>query len=293
MKKKSHQKNRQLDFRPLKTYAVITLGVILVAWGLDLFLVPNRIAAGGVSGLATILHYLLHVPVGATMLVLNALLFLIAVRILGLGFGIKSFYATAALSVFVDLFSRFLPPNGLTNDLMLAVLFGDFLTGTGMALVFSTDASTGGTDIIAMILKKLTDLDVPKGLLLIDFTITLFAAASFGITIGMYSLLAVIVNSFTIDSVLTGVAISTQVIIISMHGKKIAQRIIKEVNRGVTFLKGQGAYSGKDIDVVLTVLRRRRELARVKSIVREEDPKAFMMVSHVHEVFGEGFKNID
>ncbi len=277
----------------VKTYVVITFGVMLVALGLDLFLVPNRIAAGGVSGLATILHYLLGLPVGATMLVLNAILFVIAFRILGVGFGIKSFYATIALSFFVDVFARFLPPSGLTNDLMLAVLFGDFLTGAGMALIFSMDASTGGTDIVAMILKKLFDLDVPKGLLLIDFTITLFAAASFGITIGMYSLLAVIVNSFTIDNVLTGVAVSTQVIIISMHSRKIAERIMTEVNRGVTFLKGEGAYSGKRYDIVLTVLRRRRELARVKSIVKEEDPKAFILVSHVHEVFGEGFKNIE
>ncbi len=277
----------------IKTYLIITLGVALVALGLDLFLVPNRIAAGGVSGLSTILHYLIGVPVGATMLILNAILFVIAFRILGVGFGVKSFYATIMLSFLVDFFAKFLPANGLTNDLMLAVLFGDFLTGAGMALIFSMDASTGGTDIVAMILKKLIDLDVPKGLLIVDFTITLFAAVSFGLTIGMYSLLAVIVNSFTVDSVLTGVAVSTQVIIISLHGRKIAERIMKEVNRGVTFLKGQGGYTGKDLDVVLTVLRKRRELARVKSIVKEEDPRAFILVSHVHEVFGEGFKNIE
>ncbi len=287
----------KVDFLRLKstirTYATITFGVALVAIGLDLFLVPNRIAAGGVSGMATILHYLLHVPVGATMFVLNAILFFIALRILGLGFGIKSFYAVITLSLFVDLFAKFLPKLAMSDDLILAVIFGDLLTGAGMALVFSTEASTGGTDIIAMILKRLIDLDVPKGLLLVDFTVTLFAGVSFGARIGMYSLLAVIVNSFTIDAVLTGVAVSTQVMIMSFKGERIAKRIMREIGRGVTFLSGRGGYSGQKMDVILTVLRRRREFAHLKKIVKEEDPNAFILVSHVREVFGKGFKPIE
>ena len=272
--------------------SVITVGSLLTALGINLFLAPNKIAAGGVSGIAIILHYLTKVPIGATMLTINVILFIMAFLILGRSFGLKSIYATVILSVFVDGLAQIIPNSWAVQDLLLAVLFGDFLTGIGIAMVLSRDASTGGTDIIAMILTKFTGIDVGKTLLFVDFLVTLFAAISFGKIIGMYSLLAVIVNTTTIDYVLEGISTSFKVIVITMKGKKIAERTIKELNRGVTILEATGAYTGEKRDMLWIILKRPREMIKLRNIVKEEDPTAFMTVSHVREVLGKGFRRI-
>ena len=272
--------------------SVITVGSLLTALGINLFLAPNKIAAGGVSGIAIILHYLTKVPIGATMLTINVILFIMAFLILGRSFGLKSIYATVILSVFVDGLAQIIPNSWAVQDLLLAVLFGDFLTGIGIAMVLSRDASTGGTDIIAMILTKFTGIDVGKTLLFVDFLVTLFAAISFGKIIGMYSLLAVIVNTTTIDYVLEGISTSFKVIVITMKGKKIAERTIKELNRGVTILEATGAYTGEKRDMLWIILKRPREMIKLRNIVKEEDPTAFMTVSHIREVLGKGFRRI-
>lgn len=272
--------------------SIITIGTLLTALGIDLFLAPNKIAAGGVSGIAIILHYLIKVPIGATMLVINIMLFITAFLILGRSFGLKSIYATFILSVFVDVLSQIIPPSWVVEDLFLAVLFGDFLTGIGIAMVISRDASTGGTDIVAMILTKFTGIDVGKTLLFVDFLVTLFAAISFGKIIGMYSLLAVIVNTTTIDYVLEGISTSFKVIVVTVKGKKIAERVIKELNRGVTILEATGAYTGEKREMLWIILKRPREMVKLKNIIKEEDPTAFMTVSHAREVLGKGFRRI-
>ncbi|RKY97421.1 MAG: hypothetical protein DRQ03_05285 [Candidatus Hydrothermota bacterium] len=272
--------------------SVITVGSLLTALGINLFLAPNKIAAGGVSGIAIILHYLIKVPIGATMLAINVILFIMAFLILGRSFGLKSIYATVILSVFVDGLAQIIPNSWAVQDLLLAVLFGDFLTGIGIAMVLSRDASTGGTDIIAMILTKFTGIDVGKTLLFVDFLVTLFAAISFGKIIGMYSLLAVIVNTTTIDYVLEGISTSFKVIVITIKGKKIAERIIKELNRGVTILEVTGAYTGEKRDMLWIILKRPREMIKLRNIIKEEDPTAFMTVSHIREVLGKGFRRI-
>ena len=272
--------------------SVITVGSLLTALGINLFLAPNKIAAGGVSGIAIILHYLIKVPIGATMLAINVILFIMAFLILGRSFGLKSIYATVILSVFVDGLAQIIPNSWAVQDLLLAVLFGDFLTGIGIAMVLSRDASTGGTDIIAMILTKFTGIDVGKTLLFVDFLVTLFAAISFGKIIGMYSLLAVIVNTTTINYVLEGISTSFKVIVITMKGKKIAERTIKELNRGVTILEATGAYTGEKRDMLWIILKRPREMIKLRNIIKEEDPTAFMTVSHVREVLGKGFRRI-
>ncbi len=282
-------------FNPMRKfldYLIITIGVSILSLGLALFLIPHKIAAGGISGVGIILFYLFGINVGYTIFFLNLILFVLGFRILGRSFGFKTIYATLAYSAIVAVLSRILPPEGVTDDMILNVLFGCFLSGTGMAIVFSREASTGGTDIIAMILKKLVNLDVSWGLLIVDFTITLFAGVFFGKDIGMYALLGVIVNTFTIDTVLAGVTTSIQVMIISDRYERIKERILNDVRRGATLLHGEGAFTGKDRKIILTVLRR-KEFVRLKGIVKEEDPDAFLLVSHVREVLGEGFKPIE
>jgi len=278
--------------RVIGKYIIITIGSILVALGLDLFLVPNKIVAGGVSGIATILFYLFHFPVGVSMLALSSVLFLMAFKILGRSFGAKTIYCTIILAVFVDVLAQFLPREGLTQNPILVVLFGSFLTGTGMGLVFSAGASTGGTDIIAMVLKKVFQVAPAWGLLVVDFLIALAAGFFFGKEVGMYSILTVIVNTFTINTVLEGVTSSIQVMIVSKKYNEITDRLLEELQAGATLLKGEGGYGEKSSYIILTVLRNRRQFVRLRQIVREEDEEAFMLVSHVREVLGEGFKKI-
>ena len=275
----------------IKNFFYITVGALLAAIGLDIFLVPSKIAAGGVSGIATILHYTIHVPVGMSMLVLNILLFILAFLLLGPSFGIKSIYGTIVLSLFVDIFARLFPIT-YTHDLMLSVIFGDILTGTGLAMIFLQDASTGGTDIIAMLLNKYIGLDIGQGLLLTDFTVTLFAGIFFGWEKGMYSLLAVLVNTNTIDYVVEGIKVSFKVIIISEKWQKIMEYVKSNLQRGVTIIDAEGGYEREKRKMLWIILRRRRELVRLKEFVREIDHNAFLTVTTVKDVFGKGFSRI-
>ncbi len=274
-----------------KNFLYITLGAFIAAIGIDVFLVPNKIAAGGVSGIATILHYTIHVPVGMTMLVINIFLFLLAFLLLGPGFGIKSIYGTIALSLFVDILARWFNVT-YTHDILLAVVFGDLLTGIGLATIFLQDASTGGTDIIAMILNKYIGLDIGQGLLFIDFTVTFFAGLFFGWEIGMYSLLAVLVNTHTIDYVVEGIKVSFKIIIISDKWQDIRDYVKNVLQRGVTIIEAEGGYEGEKRKMLWVILKRRRELVRLKEFVKETDQNAFLTVSTVKDVFGKGFKRI-
>ena len=285
--------NRKLFLKiDIVDFLVITLGTIITALGIVVFIAPNKIAAGGVSGVSIILHYLFHFPIGLTMLVINIFLFVLAFTLLGSEFGVKSIYATVALSVFVDLLGWLIPKSLYIEDLVIATIFGDLLTGAGIALVMSRGASTGGTDILAMIARKYTNIDVGKALLAVDFVITLFAGIFFGKIIGMYSLLAVIINTNTIDYVLEGITTSFQAFIVTSKPIIIKDRILKELNRGVTLLRGIGGYTNEEKLAILVVLKSPREIVKLKEIIKEEDPGAFMTISHVREVLGKGFKKI-
>ncbi|MGB9824803.1 MAG: YitT family protein [Candidatus Hydrothermia bacterium] len=273
-------------------FLIITLGTVITALGIVVFIAPNKIAAGGVSGVSIILHYLFHFPIGLTMLIINIFLFVLAFILLGSEFGIKSIYATVALSAFVDLLGWLIPKSFYVEDLVIATIFGDLLTGAGIALVMSRGASTGGTDILAMIARKYTNIDVGKALLAVDFIITLFAGIFFGKIIGMYSLLAVIINTNTIDYVLEGITTSFQAFIVTSRPIVIKDRILKELNRGVTLIRGIGGYTNEEKLAILVVLKSPREIVKLKEIIKEEDPEAFMTISHVREVLGKGFKKI-
>uniref|UniRef100_A0A7C2P4H0 YitT family protein n=1 Tax=candidate division WOR-3 bacterium TaxID=2052148 RepID=A0A7C2P4H0_UNCW3 len=271
---------------------VITLGTLITAIGIVLFLAPNKIAAGGVSGIGVILFHLFRFPIGLTMLVINTILFIIAFILLGSEFGLKSIYASVILSVFIDLLEYIFPKSLYVNDLVIATIFGNLLTGFGIALVVSRGASTGGTDIVAMLIKKYTNIDMGKALMVIDFTITLFAGILFGKVIGMYSLLAVIINTNTIDYVLEGITTSFQAFIITVKHEIIKERILKEIGRGVTLIRAIGGYTGEERFALWVILKSPREIVKLKEIVKEEDPTAFITITHVREVLGEGFKRI-
>ncbi len=285
----------------IKSYSIIFIGTLLVAIGLDLFLIPNKITAGGVSGLSTVLHYLFNVPVGGTMLFFNVILFILAFLLLGKDFGVKSIFATIVLSLQIDGlvylwsflgFNMEIVKRGITSDLLLATIFGDIFTGIGMALVLIQNASTGGTDIVARILNRFKGIPFGRSLLLVDALVTIFAGLVFGPELAMYAIIAIFVNSNVIDFVIQGMNQGKKFLIISDKSEEIAKAVLYEMDRGATFLKGVGAYSGEERKILLVAIRN-RELVRLRDIVKRIDPDAFVLVSTIYEVMGKGFKRFE
>lgn len=266
----------------------VSVGVILIALGLDLFLIPNKIAAGGVSGIATILHYLVHVPVGVAMLALNVPLFALAVYRLGLRFGFRSLYGTIALSIAVDLLAPFLPVP--THDILLAGLFGGVLVGLGLGLVFKYNGTTGGTDLAAAVLRTYTGVNIGQLLFLVDASVVIAAGITFdSAELAMYALITIFVTAWLIDLVQEGFSYAKAFLIISDRSSEIAAAIVKELNRGATAWPARGVYTGRDREVVLSVVNR-SEVTRLKELVYGVDPRAFVILADAHEVLGEGFK---
>lgn len=276
-----------------KEYLYITFGVILVALSGQFFLSPNKIAAGGVFGIAMIINnFIPSLSLGLLMLIMNGILFVIAFIVIGNKFGGKTIYATIALSFAFWVLERIVPAGTtITNNLFLASIFGTIISGIGMGIVFNQNASTGGTDILAKIINKFININIGKALLAVDFIITLFAAVSFGAEVGMFALLCVIMNGFVIDFVIEGLNISKQVMVISTENKLINQFIIEELGRGCTILQGKGGYTGNDSYILYAVLGR-KEFIKLKKYIGQIDQKAFITVSNAHEVFGEGFNEM-
>ena len=282
--------NIKKDF---KSYFFITFGALLVALAIVCFFDPNKIAAGGVMGISIIVnHFFPVLSVGILMLVMNIALFIVAFIFIGGNFGGKSIYSALMLSFMTEVLSRVFGNNlALTNDLMLASIFGTLLGGIGLGMVFNQNASTGGTDILAKILNKYFHIDMGKSLMAIDFIVTLGCAYTFGANVGMFALLCVIMNGFVIDGFIDGMNVCKQVMVVSAKNNEISKFIMDELDRGCTLLEGKGAFSGKNTYILYTVLNR-KEFIKLKNYIKDVDKRAFITVTDSHEVLGEGFKDI-
>lgn len=276
----------------IKEFALITIGIFLVAISVVYFFEPNNIAAGGITGLAIVInHYIPFISIGPLVLMMDAILFIVALIVLGAKFGAKTIYSSFLLSTSMWLMQTFIPIN-ITNDLILATIFGTLISAVGMAIVFNANASTGGTDIIAKILNKFFHIEIGKSLLIVDFLVTLLGAVTFGINIGLYGLLAVIINGVVIDNIIAGFKTKSEITIISEKNKEISKFILDDLERGCTFIKGIGGFTRKDTSILYTVLDR-NEFIKLKNKIKEIDKNAFITVGEVHEVMGEGFIGID
>lgn len=276
----------------IKEYLLILLGVFLVALSLEYFFIPNNIAAGGLTGLAIVINYYIPaISTGPLVFIMDLLLFFVGFIFLGKNFGVKTIVSSFSLAGMMTIIEKFFNPQAITNDLMLASIFGTLITAIGMAIVFNANASTGGTDTIAKILNKFFHIDIGKSLLAVDFIVTLLGAITFGINIGLYGLLSVIINGIAIDKVIEGFHACKEVTIISSKHKDISKFIMNDLERGCTYLKGVGGFTEKDIYVLYAVLGR-SEFIKLKQYIGKVDEKAFITVGEVHEVMGEGFKNI-
>ena len=281
--------------RPFRNYALMTLGALLIAWGLNAFLIPNKIAAGGVSGLATIIYHVardagVNLPVGVQMLVMNVALLFVALRARGWKFAAKTIYGIVALSVAIDLMAPFVPALA-SEDLLLAALYGGAVTGLGLGLVFKAGGNTGGSDLIAQLLSSRVALGLGQLTLIIDAMVTLVAALVFGPELALYGAVAIFVAGGVIDLTLEGVPINKAVYIMSAESERIGEAILHDLNRGATALAARGLYSGEAREMLFVVVSR-NELDRLKEIVQTIDPSAMFIVSDVHEAIGEGFKRM-
>lgn len=287
----------------MKNYLFITVGAVITALAINIFLVPYKIAPGGLSGLATVIFYLSNgkLPVGAVMLAINIPLFLLGFKFIGKKFFVRTVYGTIILSVIIDLteayttdFARRLLIDGgstvNTPDILLYSIIGGFLSGVGLGVVLKSDATTGGTELAAKLLNRpLKNMTIGQILWWIDGLIILFAIIAFGsILIGLYSFVSLFITTKVIDTMVEGVDYSRAVFIISDHQQEISKRLLVELDRGVTELKGRGSYSGNDKNVLLCVVAR-TQVQQLKEIVQDIDKNAFVILADVREVVGEGF----
>jgi uncharacterized membrane-anchored protein YitT (DUF2179 family) len=285
------KRNRNRQPRSRKTvlvmdYLLIILGAVIVALTFRLFLFPNEIASGGVSGISTIIGHVFGVEPAITQWVLNIPLFIAGLLLLGRQFGIKTFVGTAFLPLVVYL-SRHMEP--LTHDPFLAALFGGVGVGLGLGLVFRGKASTGGTDLAAQIMHKYLGLTLGLSVLLIDGLVVISSAIAFNIELALYALISLYVTGKTIDLVQVGLGYAKVALIISNEPEKLRHALLNDLNRGVTKLSGTGGYTEDERPVLMCVVNQ-TEVTKLKELVRKTDPLAFVIVTNANEVLGEGFK---
>ena len=269
----------------LMAYAQIFIGSVIGAAAYPTFLIPNNIAPGGLTGVATILNYLAGWPVGITALVLNIPLFLIGYRTMGKVFAFRSLVATALFTILIDI----LPLKPVSEDPLLGTLFGGVVLGIGLGLILRGGATTGGSDMIArMVHKRFPVVTVGGFLFLLDCAVILCAWFTMSAKAALYALICIFVCSRAVDLILAGFGSAKACFIITNRAVEITQRIMNELDRGATVVNGTGAYSGQERTLLISVVSQ-REVIPLKKIVRQEDEKAFMFITDTHETLGEGF----
>lgn len=269
----------------VRDYLLLTLGALVTAFSFAAFFLPHDIAPGGVTGIATVLSSVTGLNVGLLSFLINLPLFAIGWRRVGWRFAARSFIAMLLLSLFIDV----IPVFDLSGDMMLASLFGGVIMGVGLGMVVRSGATTGGTDMAAMIVREhWSFLTVPMVLFAIDAVVVVIAAMAFGLQAGLFALVSLFTSTKAMDAVIKGFNTAMQFLIISAKQEEITRRIHSEMDRGCTRLEATGTYEGRKNGALLCVVSR-MEAAKLKKIVSEVDPRAFVTVCDVHEALGEGF----
>ena len=264
------------------------IGSSIMAIGVSLFLLPNQLSSGGIAGIATITYYLLKIPMGTMILIINIPLFLFSFFKIGKSFFIKSLIGTISLSYFIDLFDQF---EQLTQDRLLACIYGGILIGLGTAILLKANSSTGGSDLISFIIKEYKPSIRPSNVItLIDIGIIALNVIFFReIEIGLYSAIAIYIMGKIIDILFEGIDFTKLLLIISNHTEEIAKEIGEKVQRGATGIYGKGMYTNED-KLILMCAASRGDVNRIKLIAKKIDPRAFIIITNSREVVGLGFK---
>ncbi|MBY4797575.1 YitT family protein [Collinsella sp. AGMB00827] len=275
----------------IRFFLVLNLGLLLTAVAIVVFKAPNGFAFGGTSGLSIVLIKLYpSYPVSAFMWVINAVLVAFGLVFLDKRSVGWSVFASAALSAYVSLVERFVPVNtSITGDMWLDLCFAVILPAVGSAIVFDIGASTGGTDILAMILNRRTSLEIGKALLVVDVAIVLAAAVLYGPRVGLYCILGLFAKTLVVDGAIESLHLRKVCTVICSDPCAVERFIVRSLNRSATITPGYGAYSGRKVMQVMSVLSR-REAMKLRRYVRELDPSAFMTIVNSSEIIGRGFR---
>ncbi|NLJ99273.1 MAG: YitT family protein [Tissierellia bacterium] len=267
----------------------LTIGVFLLAVGLVLFLEPNTIAPGGVTGFAIAFKKIINIPIYITNLLINVPLFILGVIILGKSFGWKTLYATILLSLFL----KIIPERVVTTDLLLASIFGGVVSGIGLGLVFKAGGTTGGTDLAGSILNKFfPSLSTANFMMAIDILVVAFAGiVDSKVETSFYSIISLYLTVKVIDLILEGMGYLKGFLIITNKTERVSKVLMEELDRGVTLFKGIGMYSKEEKDILLCIVNR-PQFTKTKEIVHSIDQEAFVMVIDISEVVGEGFEEV-
>lgn len=277
-----------------KVYSMILIGTLIMAAGFVFFISPYKLAPGGVYGIAIIFHHMFGLPIGLVGLALDIPLTLIGLKILGPRFGAKTVVGFVSTSLWISLLEFLWGYNPLVADApLLSAIYGGALIGIGLGLVFRSKATSGGTDIIAMILAKYTKLPVGQLLIVVDSVIVLGGLIAFqDWMIPLLSWLVIFLTGKIIDAIVEGVGYDKSVLIISDKHELIRDKIINDLKRGGTYLKGQGMFQGAEKNIIMTVVNR-REVVLLKHFIGKVDPNAFIMVTDTNEIMGDGFKSLN
>ncbi|MGI6478751.1 MAG: YitT family protein [Salinivirgaceae bacterium] len=281
--------------RQIRSWIIMTFGLFVNALGWTAFLIPGKMVGGGVTGVATIIYYATNgwIPVSVTFFIINIFLVAIAIKILGASFGVKTIYNVIVLSVFLAVLQLVLPKEGLMDvDPFLFAVIGGALGGIGVGIVFTQGGSTGGTDIIAMIINKYRNISPGRAILYMDILIISSSVLVFK-NIGslVYGFVTMAVLAYSVDLIIEGKKQTAQIFIFSPKYEEIGSELGANIGRGITFIDGQGYFTRTDTKILLIIIRK-HEMSRVFQIVKKIDPDAFMSVASVMGTYGKGFEKI-
>jgi len=289
------QNEKRFSKKWFRDYSFITIGSFAVAMGYVFFITPYKIVPGGIYGIAIVLHYVFGLPVGLMALCFNIPLTIIGIKILGPRFGIKTVVTFILTAAFVDSLSLFFggDPLQLSDDILLSCVFGGLIIGLGVGLILKAKATSGGSDVISMILSKYTRLPLGQCIMIVDSSIVLTSLIAFGDwRLPLYSWITIFVISKVVDIVLQGISYDKTLFIVSDKYEEIKDKILNDIHRGGTIIKGNGMYNGAEKHIIFTVVNR-RELAMVEEYINQIDPNAFLTVINANEILGQGFKSLN
>ena len=284
----------QTTSRPLsvaREYVLLTLGSLLIAIGVYFFKFPNHFSTGGVSGISIILnHYLPGMSPATFMFIINQALLLVGFLVFGRSFGVRTTYCSLVMSGFTWALEAILPMNApLTSQPLLELIFAVTLPAVGSAILFNMESSSGGTDVVAMILRKYTSLNIGISLMCADFSITTMACVAFGVETGLFSILGLMIKAVVIDLVLENIKVHKCFQIITSMPEPIVAFIVNDLHRGATNMHGEGAFTHENKTVILTVVNR-AQAVKLRRFARETDPCCFILITNTGEIIGKGFR---
>jgi uncharacterized membrane-anchored protein YitT (DUF2179 family) len=275
----------------LKNALLLVVGCAVSGLAYALFLIPHHFVPGGISGIAIIINYFAALPVGALIVVLNVPVFLLGLKTMGKRYVLRSLAGMIISSLFIDLFDKVLKVPSATDNTILAAIYGGVMLGVGLGIIFRGRASTGGSDIIGMVLSKHMGMSLGFGIMIADFVVISASGFAFGkLEAPLYGYIVLFLSTKVIDMILEGWSYSKLVIITSSRTDEIADFILHQLDRSGTALRSRSLYLNREGEIILTVIHR-KQLSDLRTFIKKTDPEAFVVINDTYDVLGKGFKS--